>query len=169
MASSKKSEKLGLSLWESTDRPERLDFVKDNENLEKFLGEHLADALLHLTPDQKEFLKMPYGVEVITGNGSSSHGGSCAFIPKLILMFCCDYPPVVPKTDGSNKLDVYWDFWYTTDKQNTSTYSGGGLGYNYFEKRWIAYERTSPNNSNMVMHMNTKGARYIMVYFPHLS
>ena len=163
MASSNKSEKLGLSLWESTDRPERLDFYRDNEILERELGGHLANALLHMTPDEKAKLQKPYWINVSTGTTVSSRYLDLDFQPRLILMICMDNPPVVPRSDGL--LDVYWDYCYIED-DNKTYHSLGGLAYTPSTKRLTSYSRVSPYNSNLVMRMNEEGKKYLMLCLP---
>ena len=164
MASSNKTDKLGLSLWESTDRPERMDFVKDNEILDQALGEHLANSLIHFSANQKSFLELPFWFERFSGTSSSSRSSTVKALPKLIVQMCIDYPPVVPRSDG--KLDVYWDFLYTDNENYTSTFSLGGIGFDLKNNRWVAYSRTSPTNSNLVMHMNDTGVKYVTLFLP---
>ena len=164
MASSNKTEKLGLSLWNSTDRPERMDFVKDNEILEQALGEHLANSLLHVDPGKKDFLDQPFWIQTATGTSSDSRYAPAGGLPKLIIQMCTSYPPVVPRPDG--KLDVYWDFFYTLDETYKNTYSLGGLDFDTKEKRWVCHSRTSPVNKNLVMHMNDQGLTYVVLFLP---
>ena len=87
MASSGKSKFLGLSLWEETDRPERLDFRQDNEKLEEILSGHLYDSFIHLTQDQKRFVNDPFAIGMYTGNGEPIRTFSYPFPPKLLLIF----------------------------------------------------------------------------------
>ena len=167
MASSNKSEKLGLSLWDSTDRPERMDFVKDNEILEQALGEHLANSTLHFDPGQKEAMGTPFWIDVATGTSPVSRATVSKGLPRLIVVMCQNYPPVVPRSDG--KLDVYWDFLYTADASYSTTYSLGGLAFDLKNTRWTAYSRTSPTNSNLVMHMNDQGLKYVALFLPFIT
>lgn len=164
MASSKKTDKLGLSLWDSTDRPERMDFVKDNEILEQKLGEHLANALVHIDPGKADFLNHPFAITTFVGNGFTNQRMYAEELPRLIVLMCANQPPVVPRSDG--KLDVYWDFLYATNPTYTTKYSLGGLDFNVKERRWAAYSSLSPTNSNLVMHMNDSGLKYVGLLLP---
>ena len=166
MASSNKSEKLGLSLWEATDRPERLDFLKDNQILESKLGEHLANEFLHLTPEEKAGLGQSYWLDVSAGTGTTSRSVYLPTAPKFILTICTTCPPTMPREDG--RLDMYWDYWYIGD-DNKTTYSLGGTVFNAADTKILLYSRMSPNNSNLVMRMNESGKKYITLMLPRLS
>lgn len=164
MASSKKTDKLGLSLWDSTDRPERMDFVKDNEILEQKLGEHLANVLVHIDPGKADFLNHPFAIKTFVGTGVYDQHIYAEELPRLIIQMCANQPPVVPRADG--KLDVYWDFLYAADPDYTTKYTLGGLDFNLKERRWVSYSCPSFNNSNLVMHMNDSGLRYVTLLLP---
>lgn len=169
MASSGKSEKLGLSLWEASDRPERLDFRQDNERLEQLIGGHLADAGLHLTPEQKNYLKKPYAAYVYNGTGSTlaTRVGPC--IAKAVLVMCSDSPPIVPRSDG--KYDVYWDFWANINH----TLSGrhiwglGGVGMVEGTTSFQTGSKDCEKDSRFVLKLNERGKFYVAIFFPELS
>lgn len=167
MASSGKSEKLGLSLWEASDRPERLDFRQDNEQLEQLLGGHLADASLHLTPEQKNYLQAPYALYTYAGTGLEQ---AVRFTPcdaKAVLVMCYDAPPVVPRSDG--RFDVYWDFWATTTYLKEEKVCGFGGVVRSNSATFLTRSKDSETNSNLVLKMNERGKFYLMILFPALS
>lgn len=164
MASSNKTEQLGLSLWDSTDRPERMDFVKDNEILDRKLGEHLANTLLHVDPGKTDFLNQPFWIKTFRGNGFTDQQISAEGLPRLIIQMCANQPPVIPRADG--RLDVYWDFLYAANPNYTTMHTLGGLGFNLKEKRWIAYSGVSSFNDKLVMHMNDSGMTYVTLFLP---
>lgn len=92
MASSKKTSKLGLNLWEETDKPERLDFVQDNEKLEELVGAHLKASALHLTAEEKERATLPYKIYSYIGNGKNPLAYSVSFEPKMSIVFAVNRP-----------------------------------------------------------------------------
>lgn len=87
MASSKKTSSLGLNLWEETDKPERSDFVSDNQKLEELVGAHLKSTALHLTTDEKAWVKSPIYTFSFQGDGSSTKVYTLSFEPRIILVF----------------------------------------------------------------------------------
>lgn len=93
MASSGKTSKLGLSLWEETDKPERLDFRQDNEKVESVVGGHIADYMLHLTSTEKAFVRQPVSVTTYQGNGAAARTFNFDFRPDLILVYAQNSPP----------------------------------------------------------------------------
>lgn len=168
MASSAKSETLGLSLWEATDRPERSDFVNDNEQIERLLGGHINNAALHITESEKNYLKLPYTVAVYRGTGSTPFKINAPFKPVLILVMCTDMPPAVQREDG--KLEVYWDLW---TEQNLTTgkefWGMGGIVYNPETKRMEKYSKQSDDNENIIRCLNDADKHYAVIYFPELG
>ena len=87
MASAKKTSSLGLNLWEETDKPERLDFVQDNQKLEELVGAHLNSTALHLTTEEKERAKTPYKIFSFIGDGQARRPYNLSFEPSLIFVF----------------------------------------------------------------------------------
>ncbi|MCH5352945.1 MAG: hypothetical protein J1E06_05730 [Acutalibacter sp.] len=133
-------------------------------------GQNVADIVRdetrHASNGEKAFLKMPFSIQTATGTSSDSRFAPSVEIrkPQLIIQMCANYPPVVPREDG--KLDVYWDFLYATDESYTTTYSLGGISYDPKEQRWGCHSRTSPTNSNLVMHMNDYRLKYVVLFLP---
>lgn len=54
MASSNKTDRLGLNLWDELDKPKREDFCKDNEIIEEALSGHLENMGIHVTKQLME-------------------------------------------------------------------------------------------------------------------
>ncbi len=155
MASSGKSKQLGLSLWEAADRPERLDFLQDNQNLEATVGGHLANSLLHLTTGEKAFVKNPYRLYQYTGTGGNSLTLSgLAAVPKMVVVFCSEYPPCMPREDG--KVDVYWDYWVKSNTDERGYCGGGGVVLT----SWNSLYFYNVSGERLVRNLNQKGLHY---------
>ncbi len=99
MASSSKTPNLGLSLWEASDMPERLDFRQDNEKLESLVGSHINNANMHLTASEKALVQSPYEIRTFTGNGMGQQDMYLTDNPKLVLVFAAGKPAA--QRDGS--------------------------------------------------------------------
>lgn len=86
MASTEKTSTLGLNLWAETDKPERADFVSDNQKLEEAIGPHLTSNFLHLTAEEKERAKTPFQIFAYVGNGQASRTYNLSFEPRLVFL-----------------------------------------------------------------------------------
>lgn len=90
MASTEKTNKLGLNLWSETDKPERQDFVNDNQKLEELLGSHLQNEALHLTATEKARVKSPYMFFSFQGDGKEKKNWYLSFEPTLVFLFAAN-------------------------------------------------------------------------------
>ncbi len=106
MATSTFTPNLGLSAWQSTDSPKRIDFVNDNNIIDKKLGEHLNNSFLHLSDEQRAKLDTPYTVFSYAGDGQSrktfTFDDSYAFA-IVFQKFC---PPV--EVDSNNNVTAHF-------------------------------------------------------------
>ena len=87
MASSGKTPRLELSLWEESDKPKREDFRGDNEKLEEKVGGHMEDATLHLDEARRTFLEEPYVLYGYQGNGTSTRTLTLPFAPAAVFIY----------------------------------------------------------------------------------
>lgn len=167
MAASEKSERLGLSLWEATDKPERMDFRTDNERLEELVGGHIADAALHLTAAQKNFLKLPYKIISYNGTGDKQFNQIGPFVPDAMFVMCTDMPPVIKNSDG--KYEIYWDYWVRDSSGTGKAYYGlGGVGLsnpnNPKDTSYFKRSQASTTNADLIYKMNEKGKKYVAIF-----
>lgn len=86
MASSKKSSILGLNLWAETDKPERKDFVEDNQRVDDLLGTHINTSALHLTLDEKARAQEPFRFFSYSGNGKATQTYTLPFAPRMVFV-----------------------------------------------------------------------------------
>lgn len=92
MASTKKTSSLGLNLWQESDKPERLDFVQDNEKLEQLVGAHLKASNIHLTETEKDRAKTPFTIFSFFGDGASSRKYNLQYAPRLVFLIAINKP-----------------------------------------------------------------------------
>ncbi len=161
MAASSKSEKLGLSLWEASDMPERLDFRGDNEALETLVGGHLNDAALHLEATEKQFVKTPYYITSYTGVGTAlirKVYSSLSSI-KFALIMAQDHAPV--EYDSSGNAHVYWDFCGNSGSSSSPIIVSirGGAEIS-LPNTLITYSKTLEDGT--VLHLNDKSTKYLV-------
>lgn len=101
MASKNKTEKLGLNLWEGTDRPQRGDFNSDNMIVDEALGGHIANGDLHLSSTEKERVKRPVATQSYIGSGEATLSLSLGTTPSMVVVYCDAMPFSVYDGSGS--------------------------------------------------------------------
>ena len=95
MASSNQTRYLMLNDWAGTDKPTRMDFVRDNQVIDMYLGTHINDADMHLLAAEKARVASPFDVRVLQGTDAAQRTISFDFTPLMVMYFACDEPPVV--------------------------------------------------------------------------
>ena len=100
MASTNKTQNLGLNQWVGTDHPTRSDFVQDNALLDEAVGTHCANSSIHLTSAEKQRVSNPVSVKQISGTGAISVTVNFEFSPKLVLVQKKNAPPVSYSSSG---------------------------------------------------------------------
>lgn len=90
MPTSNKTPILGLSLWEESDKPRRMDFVEDNQALENILGRHYLDNERHLNAETYLQLHEPFEVRIYTGSGGASRSFAFEFTPQIAVVWAVD-------------------------------------------------------------------------------
>lgn len=86
MASTNRTEHLGLCSWLETDKPKRTDFVSDNAIIDSVLGLHVANSDIHLDADEKARVGEPIKLSTLYGTGSDT-SLRLNFSPKLVIAF----------------------------------------------------------------------------------
>lgn len=105
MASTKKTEKLGLNSWESSDRPQRNDFNSDNLIIDTVLGTHVESSDLHLTSTEKARVSRPLVPVAYAGDGKSTYTVELSFNPTAVIVYCVGKPfAMYDSAQGVNKV-----------------------------------------------------------------
>ncbi len=92
MASTNKTEHLGLNAWVEADRPQRNDFNSDNIIIDNTLGEHLDSSSMHLTETEKSRVSNPYVVVPYAGTGSETLKVTLPLVAKGVIVYREDMP-----------------------------------------------------------------------------
>ncbi len=89
MSSTNKTEELELNQWIGSDIPKMEDFNRDNEIIDKTLGEHIWDVSKHVTAEQKKVWSNPLGCASYIGDGSDSRSVNLnmEFEPSVCFVF----------------------------------------------------------------------------------
>lgn len=110
MASSEKTSRLGLNLWQETDRPERADFIADNEIIEESLTGHLRDYVKHLSETEKNWVGFPYQLITYVGNGKAERTYTLDINGRAAFIFAIDRPLTEDgvTADGAPMKSIYY-------------------------------------------------------------
>ncbi len=95
MPSANKTERLGLNLWEGTDRPQRNDFNSDNTIIEQVLGDHTENTDIHLTEDEKTKVQRPMVTTSYLGDGNAQRVITLPAVVTSVIVFCDSQPCAV--------------------------------------------------------------------------
>lgn len=106
MASSLKTEKLGLNQWSGDDKPKREDFNSDNQILETLVGTHVFKDTVHVTPEEKDKINTYCFCMMYIGDGAADRVIDIGFKAKVAFVFPIDKPFSVYNTT-ENKLYNY--------------------------------------------------------------
>ena len=106
MASSSKTEKLGLNQWSGDDKPKREDFNSDNQILETLVGTHVFKDTVHVTPEEKDKISTYCKTGTYWGDGAADYIHPIEFTPKAVFVFPVGKPFSVYNTT-ENKLYNY--------------------------------------------------------------
>ena len=157
MAASNHSQRLGLSLWEQTDRPEWADFLQDNQKLEETVGVHVQNDALHLTAEEKEYLSHRAAVMTYTGTGSGAASVTLPFLPRKLTVFAQGKPAMTPH-DGEG-WDVFSQVWVQGDIQ---AYGTGGIQVTEETLQAQFSEGTFTEGAGLYHALNRSGVTYVV-------
>ena len=104
MSSTNKTEELELNQWIGSDILKMEDFNRDNEIIDKTLGEHIWDVSKHVTAEQKKVWSNPLGCASYIGDGSDSRSVTLnmGFEPSVCFVFATNN--AVGLTDFTNSV-----------------------------------------------------------------
>lgn len=152
MASSNKTTNLGLSQWLSTDSPKRSDFVSDNNIIDNILGNHINDANLHLSADEKTRVSEPYIIYTAYGSGEESTYLNVGFTPTLVFIFKKN----APFTEYSDSQTVV---------NSCVATSVGTTGGAIIEDNKVYLYQQEDTKAKILYNLNEKTAEYIVIVF----
>lgn len=156
MPTENKTANLGLNSWLGTDKPQRLDFVQDNNILDSVISEHLKDFDLHVSAEDKNLIKNPFTIGVLAGDGASSQDHTFDFYPRCIFVFLRNAP--FTEYDSTNG--------YTICNSAVVAANGGGgtLGASLLLDTLTLSQSSSASNGRFI-NLNKNGAQYFYIAF----
>jgi hypothetical protein len=94
MSSSNKTKNLNLNSWVGGDKPQRTDFIYDNEVVDQVLGEHIADNNIHLTSTDRKNFSTPVTYFTYIGDGSNKKTMQLPNTCSVVCIVRIGKPPV---------------------------------------------------------------------------
>ena len=156
MSSTNKTSNLRLNNWNGTDKPERIDFNRDNDIIDSAITEHKNDTDIHINANEREKWNSFTQMGVYFGNGSEERviTFDTEYDIALVLIFAHNRPSAVTHFSSqkksnyvgfasklSNSLGVKLndDFRSVTVNQDNTPFTQGeyaalnesGVAYNY--------------------------------------
>ncbi len=150
MPSTNKTSKLGLNQWVETDRPMRNDFNADNMLVDSVLGGHVNNADIHVTAEEKKFLKDFQQLYSYVGTGESTKTITLSEGFRCICIFASGKPVM------------------TSDKVYSAVgYAGAGasLGLSLSASGTGFTVRQGADESGVNLCLNENGVQYKAIMF----
>ncbi len=154
MSSTNKTGYLGLNAWLGTDRPQRIDFVDDNNKIDTAMKNHVNNNTAHCTSSEKAKIQNPYVMVSYVGTGTETNVITLDCIPKFIIVFQKDTPPM--QTDSSGNVLINYVV--------TAT-SNGSIGGAYINGYDITVMQSTEAENGMLYNLNKKNGQYCIIAF----
>lgn len=156
MSSTNKTGELELNKWIGSDIPQMEDFNRDNEIIDKTLGEHIWDVSKHVTAEQKKAWSNPLGCASYIGNGSDSRSIklNMGFEPSVCFVFATNN--AVGLSDFGN--NVHYNYF------GIATVNGSTYGLN-IDGEMLEVKNAATTASFEMTNFNQVGKSYLVVGF----
>lgn len=92
MPSTNKTTNLNLNQWSQSDRPMRNDFNNDNSIVDSVLGGHVNDGDIHVTAQEKQYLKDPMAELMYSGDGTAQRTLTASEEFRFVVVFAKNKP-----------------------------------------------------------------------------
>ena len=152
MASSNKTENLGLNNWLESDCPKRADFVSDNLIIDNLVGNHIKDTSLHLTAEEKGRATQPFDVNTYYGTGEATTTIKFSYTPKLAIV--CMKNSTYQTTESN----------YVKMNSGIASSIGTTGGVKITDNTVTATQSTSASNG-VFYNLNNSSAEYMLITF----
>ncbi len=154
MSSTNKTEYLGLNAWLGSDRPQRIDFVDDNNKIDTAMKNHINNVTMHCTSTEKAKIQNPYTMVSYVGTGTETNVITIGFTPKFVIVFQKDTPPTQADTSGNTLINTT----ITAD-------SNGSIGGAYINGYDITVMQSTQAENGMLYNLNKKNGQYCIIAF----
>ena len=156
MPTENKTTNLSLNNWLGTDKPQRSDFVEDNQILDEVIGNHLSNYTMHFSSSDRELLKNPFAIGGLAGDGNATCTHTFDFNPRCVFVFLKNAPFL--EYDTENGYTVCNSAVVTTSR------GGGTLGASLLLNELTLSQSTTAENRRFI-NLNKDGGQYFYIAF----
>ena len=157
MPSSNKTTHLQLNSFIGSDKPKMDDFNYDNQKIDAALGEHLADAVAHLTAQERQNLNnQKVVIGSYTGNGMEERDIPLGCTPQAGIVFALGQPLAAANPAQSGQTYLYAGGFST---------SGSSLGLTLTGSTLRVEETVGSTVNPQIFRYNTQGTTYLYLVF----
>lgn len=158
MSSSKKTANLKLNQWNPSDIPERLDFVVDNDLIDRAISNHTKNSTIHVSPDERDAWTNFYYKFSFVGDGTSPKtiATNCPFAPTWGIIFASTYPPSVVDIANDSNYNYFGIFTNQGSTSGVSIVSGNSIK---------VYQSSTAVQKTEYRNYNQNGVNYIVIMF----
>lgn len=154
MSSTNKTPYLGLNAWLGSDRPQRIDFVDDNNKIDTAIKSHIENINLHCTSTEKSKIKNPYRMISYVGTGTESKVVEFEFQPQFIIIFQKDAPPM--QTDSNGNVIINYA---------VTAIGNGSIGGAYINGYEVTVMQSTEPENGMLYNFNKRNGQYCIIGF----
>lgn len=161
MASTNTTANLHLSSWSETDKPQRIDFISDNNIIDSVVSGHINNTAVHITAEEKSMLKNQIILYQYFGTGTATQDVEFTFSPKAVICYCSGEP--LCKVSSSEINMVYSGI-------ATSNGTSGGItlsGNTVTVRQTQSYEQLNPGECSYQLNASSKS--YVLILVKDIS
>ena len=155
MPSTNKTSYLNLNQWEAEDRPMRNDFNSDNLTVDRILGAHVANTDIHITAEERTYLKDSQLTMMYTGTGESTKTIALSSEVRFVIVFAAGKP--LAELNSSGKTKTYFALGYAA--------LGASLGLSISATADSITVSQGEDTSGNFPSLNESGVQYKVVMF----
>lgn len=129
ISSAKKTANLKLNQWLSSDAPERIDFVTDNDLIDKAVSGHTKNNAIHVSDADRDKWTNTYYRFSYVGDGTSPKTieTDCPFNPTWGMVFANSYPPSVMDAENNSNYNYFAVFTTSGNTSGVSITNGNAI------------------------------------------
>ena len=159
MSSTNKTNNLGLNSWIGSDKPQRIDFNRDNEIIDNVLSQHINDAVVHITQQERELWNSFLCTGIYFGDSTTQRVISLDvdFEVSMVVVFASGRP--ISVTNFSNQKSITY-LALATKSANTAV-----IKLNDDFKSITVKQESVPTMQNEYATLNENGVAYSYVAF----
>lgn len=157
MSAEYSTENLQLCYWVPSDRPEMDDFNRDNQILDRVVGEHIENSSMHISQSDRSAWDMPYSIVGYAGDGQRTREIplNVGFEPNMVIVIGTNITPGI--VDIQN--EAHYNYF------GIATTQGSSIGLGVDGNVLTISNHPTPISSTEMRSYNQLGKTYIAICF----